>query len=160
MKAKTALSLTALCFCILAGSGYGFAQKLYPVRGPLAAQTPQPVFAGQTRHPVASLGPLFLLLKSWTVANGEVLLGKPKTVTASSANAAPPTETISLPQPNLAFAWDAVYGEGFFVAHILGKKLAQGVFTGSQGTVLQVETLDGRNGVAVDNKGNTYKMVW
>jgi hypothetical protein len=73
---------------------------------------------------------------------------------------APATDAISLPQPNLAFAWDAVYGEGFFVAHILGNKFGQGVFTGNQGTVLQVESLDGRNGVAVDNKGNTYKMVW
>ncbi|MGB6803488.1 MAG: hypothetical protein WBE31_14575, partial [Candidatus Sulfotelmatobacter sp.] len=73
---------------------------------------------------------------------------------------APPAGQISLPQPNLAFAWDAVYGEGFFVAHILGNEFGQGVFTGNQGTVLQVETLDGRNGVAVDNKGNTYKMVW
>jgi hypothetical protein len=94
------------------------------------------------------------------VANGEVLQGKPKTVQASSVNPPLATGTISLPQPNLAFAWDAVYGEGFFVAHILGKKFGQGVFTGSQGTVLQVECLDGRNGVAVDNKGNTYKMVW
>jgi hypothetical protein len=50
------------------------------------------------------------------------------------------------PQPNLAFAWDAVYGQGFFVAKILGKKFGQGVFIGNQGTLLQVETLDGRNG--------------
>jgi len=54
---------------------------------------------------VFSAGPLFLLLKSWTVANGEVLYP---------------------PQPNLAFAWDAVYGQGFFVAKILGKKFGQG----------------------------------
>jgi hypothetical protein len=53
-----------------------------------------------------------------------------------------------------------VYGQGFFVAKILGKKFGQGVFIGNQGTLLQVETLDGRNGVAVDNKGNIYKMVW
>ncbi|MGC1962422.1 MAG: hypothetical protein WA676_06795 [Candidatus Sulfotelmatobacter sp.] len=46
------------------------------------------------------------------------------------------------------------------MAHILGNKFGQGVFTGNHGTVLQVESLDGRNGVAVDNNGNTYKMVW
>jgi hypothetical protein len=159
MKTKLVLARAALCVCMFASSGSAFAQKLYPVRGPLAVQTPQPVFKGQIRRPMFSSGFLFLLLKSWTVANGEVLEGKPKTVQASSVNP-PPNGTISLPQPNLAFAWDAVYGEGFFVAHILGKKFGQGVFTGNQGTVLQVETLDGRNGVAVDNKGNTYKMVW
>jgi len=55
-------------------SDYGFGQKIYSVEGPLAA--PQPVFAGQIRRPVFSIGPVFLLLKSWTVANGEVLQGK------------------------------------------------------------------------------------
>jgi hypothetical protein len=160
MKTKLVLSLAALCICIVAASGSASAQKLYPVLGPLAAQTPQPVFKGQIRRPVFSVGSVFLLLKSWTVSNGDVLQGKPKTLKASSVTPAPQTGEISLPQPNLAFAWDAVYGEGFFVAHILGNEFGQGVFTGSQGTVLQVESLDGRNGVAVDNKGNTYKMVW
>jgi hypothetical protein len=160
MKAKFVLSLLALCVCIIPASDYAFGQKLYPVQGPQAAQTPQPVFAGQIRRPMFSAGPVFLLLKSWTVANGEVLQGKPKTVKASSVTKPPEAGAIVLPQPNLAFAWDAVYGEGFFVAHVLGKKFGQGVFTGNQGTVLQVESLDGKNGVAVDNKGNTYKMVW
>jgi hypothetical protein len=160
MKTKLVLSLATLCICILANSGSASAQKLYPVLGPLAAQTPQPVFKGQLRRPMFSVGSVFLLLKSWTASSGELLQGKPKTVLASSVTPAPATGAISLPQPNLAFAWDAVYGEGFFVAHILGNKFGQGVFTGNQGTVLQVESLDGRNGVAVDNKGNTYKMGW
>src|ERR1700675_3491964 len=148
MKSKLALPLVALCVCIVSGSDFAFGQKLYPVQGPLTAQTPQPVFSGQIRRPVFSAGPVFLLLKSWTVANGEVLQGRPKTVQATSLNSAPEGGTISLPQNNLAFAWDAVYGEGFFVAHILGKKFGQGVFTGSQGKVLQEETVDGRNGGA------------
>jgi len=160
MKTKMIFALAGLCLCLSAGSSDAFGQKLYPVQGPLAAQTPPPVFSGQIRRPMFSAGPVFLLLKSWTVANGEVLQGKPKTLQASSANTAPETGAISLPQPNLAFAWDAVYGEGFFVAHILGKKFGQGVFTGSKGTVLQIESIDGRNGVAVDNQGNMYKMVW
>jgi hypothetical protein len=159
MKTNRVLFLAALCVCVSAGSSYAFGQKLYPVQGPLAAETPQRVFAGQTRRPMFSAGPVFFLLKSWTV-NGEVLQGKPKTVKASSVNSMPAAGAVSPPLPDLAFAWDAVYGEGFFVVHILGNKLIQGVFTGSQGTVLQVETLNGRNGVAVDNKGNTYKMVW
>jgi hypothetical protein len=160
MKIQYVLPHVALYVCIVAGSSYAFGQKLYPVQGPLAEQTPQPVFSGKIRRPMFGSAALFLLLKSWTVANGEVLQGKPKTLQASSVNAAPAGTTISLPQTNLAFAWDAVYGEGYFVAHILGKKFGQGVFTGSQGTVLQAESIDGRNGVAVDNKGNTYKLVW
>jgi hypothetical protein len=159
MKGKLVRLLVALSVYIILVSDYGFAQKLYPVEGPLAAQTPQPVFAGQIRRPALSIGPAFLLLKSWTVANGEVLQGKPKTVKATSVNTLS-TAASYPPQPNLAFAWDAVYGQGFFVKHILGNKIEQGVFTGSQGTVLQVESLNGVSGVAVDNRGNMYKMVW
>src|SRR6202166_1690441 len=158
MKSKLVLSLVALCVCIVSGSDFAFGQKLYPAWAPLTTRPPQPVFSGQIRRPVFSAGPVFLLLKSWTVANGEVLQGRPKTVKASSVNM--PVGASYPPQPNLAFAWDAVYGQGFFVAKILGKKFGQGVFIGNQGTLLQVETLDGRNGVAVDNKGNIYKKVW
>lgn len=106
-------------------------------------------------------GPLPTLLKSWTVANGEVLKGKCAAVKPSSLNMKTPGAPASYPpQADLAFAWDAIYGQGYFAAHILGQKIWQGIFTGNQGTVLQVELLDGQHGAAVDNKGNIYKMVW
>ncbi|MGB6802024.1 MAG: hypothetical protein WBE31_07125, partial [Candidatus Sulfotelmatobacter sp.] len=75
MKIKLVLTLAALCICMVGASGNAFAQKLYPVQGPLAAQTPQPIFTGQVRRPMFSVGSVFLLLKSWKVANGEVLEG-------------------------------------------------------------------------------------
>jgi len=73
---------------------------------------------------------------------------------------APGTPDSYPPQPNLAFAWDAVYGHGYFAAHLLGEKMWQEIFNGNQGTVLQVEILDQQHGVGVDNKGNVYKIVW
>jgi hypothetical protein len=159
MKARLVVPLLALFFCLIATSADAVGQKLYPVQGPLAEQKPQPVFTGQVRHPIVSVGSMFMLLKSWKVADGEVLQGKPKTVKATSIDT-PPAGASDPPQPNLAYAWDAVYGQGFYVKHILGNKIGQGVFTGGQGTVLQVESLDGRTGVALDNKRNIYKMVW
>jgi hypothetical protein len=106
-------------------------------------------------------GALPSLLKSWTVANGEVLRGKCVPVKPSSLNAKTPgTPNSYPPQSDLAFAWDAIYGQGYFAAHILGQKIWQGIFTGDQGTVLQVEILDGRHGAAADNKGNLYKVLW
>src|SRR5207253_7203373 len=51
---------------IVLAHGSAFGQKLYPVQGPIAAQTPQPVFKGQIRHPMFGVGPVFMLLKSWT----------------------------------------------------------------------------------------------
>jgi len=159
MKARRLLLFAALCSCVIPASS-AFAQKLYPVQGPLAAQSPQPVLPGHIRRPIFGPGP-FMLLKSWTLANGEIVQGKAKKLKATSANMpAPQKGEISLPQPNLAFAWDAVYGEGYFVANILGNEFGQAVFTNNKGTVLQVESFDGRNGVAVDNRGNIYKLVW
>jgi hypothetical protein len=160
MKATIVLSLVASCVCIISGSDYAFGQKLYPIQGPLALQTTPPVFSGQIRRPMFG-GALPTLLKSWTVANGEVLPGKCVAVKATSVNAKTPGTPDSYPpQSNLAFAWDAVYGQGYFAAHVLGGKIWQGIFTGNQGTVLQVEILDGQHGAAIDNKGNVYKVVW
>jgi hypothetical protein len=158
---KTRLVLALLSVCMISENIAAFGQKLYPVQGPLASLPTPPVFSGQLRRPAFSVGGLPKLLKSWTVANGEVLPGKCKAVKASSVNTKTPAAPESYPpQPNLAFAWDAVYGQGYFAAHILGGEIWQGIFTGSQGTVLQVEILDQQHGAAVDNKGNVYKVVW
>ncbi|MCU1299212.1 MAG: hypothetical protein JWO91_3490 [Acidobacteriaceae bacterium] len=109
-----------------------------------------------------SAGGLPKLLKSWTLANGEVLPGKFAVVKVTSVNTRMPGTPDSYPpQPNLAFAWDAIYGQGYFAAHILGEKIWQGIFNGNQGTVLQAEFAGtGNRGTAIDNKGNIYKMVW
>ena len=72
------------------------------------------------------------------------------------------------PQPNLAFAWDAVYGQGYYISSILGSEnVGQATVTGDKGTVLQIEfhreqlgvPEDNHFGVAVDNRGNIYKVV-
>ena len=167
---KPRVIVTALTSCLVLAAIPASAQKLYPVQGPLASQTPPPVFSGQVNRPMFSLGSEMKLLKSWTVANGEVLEGKCAEVTAASPNAKTPGAPESYPpQPNLAFAWDAIYGSGYFSAHILGAKIWQGTFKGSQGTILQVEmqqqlgperVTERYRGTAVDNKGNVYKVVW
>jgi hypothetical protein len=158
---KINLALALLTTVITFASTAAFGQKLYPVQGPLTSQTPAPVFSAQVKRPLFGAGSETKLLKSWTVADGEVLEGKFAKVNATSMNTKTPGTPDSYPpQPNLAFAWDAVYGQGYFAAHILGKKIWQGVFTGDHGTVLQVELLDDLHGAAVDNKGNVYKEVW
>src|ERR1700691_646100 len=160
MKTLTWHVLALLGICMISGSVAAFGQKLYPVQGPLASQTTPPVFSGQMKRPIFSVGGWPKLLRSGPRATGEVLPGKCAEVKASSGNTKAPGRPESYPpQPNLAFAWDAIYGQGYFSAHILGGKIWQGIFTGNQGTVLQVELLlDGQHGAAVDNKGNIYKV--
>jgi hypothetical protein len=165
MKTKVSLALAISCICVFAGCPITFCQQLNPVQGPAAAQTPPPVY--KTKHyPIG----LFASGVKTTLANGEKFKGPWKQITASPANA---TITDALhetpPQPNLAYAWDTVYGKGFYVAHVLGKSVVQAVLKGDHGSFLQVELALSRDaaiyrgnywfqeGVAVDSKGNIYR---
>jgi hypothetical protein len=176
----TKLRIALLTVSMIFASVEAFGQKLYPVQGPLTAQTPVPVYSAKLKRPMFSVGSHATSSGSitWTLANGEKVQGAlmTKLVTASSPDTKTAGDTSSYPpQPNLAFAWDAVYGQGFYVANILGHNIWQKVLTGNRGTVLQVETHtretyipqdvsiganDNTEGVAIDNKGNIYKLVY
>jgi len=158
----TMIGLFALCFFI--PSTAVLAQRLYPVQGPATAQTPPPNFTAKLTNYLKNSGVITL-----TQAGGETFQGPWTTVTVTFINSKTPgTPSSYPPQPNLAFAWDLVYGPGYFNTHILGSQtVGQATATGSDGTVLQLEfqkeklgaIIDNIFGVAVDNKGNIYKVV-
>lgn len=141
--------------------------NFYLVQGPLSSQTPIAFSADLKREPY----PRSL---SAVLANGEGFQGRWKSGAAGKTRMQ--DVPVVPPQPELTAAWDAIYGQGFFVAQILGaKNFARTVLTGSKGTVLQVEIhwrmsdvyRDSRNatlldieGVAQDDKGNVYKVVF
>jgi hypothetical protein len=161
MKPKFVLALLVVAAALTTTPAFG--QKLYPVQGPLASQTPAQVFSVKIQQRLFGAGSPVKYIKTWIVSDGEAVNGKFTQGTANSVNSKTPGSSDSYPpQPNLAFAWDAVYGDGFFSAHILGKKMWEGTFTGDKGTVLQVEIMNDNDlrGVAIDNKGNVYKEVW
>lgn len=134
---------------------------LYPVRGPATAESP--VREGHiklTAH--ATLTPVYISASksgkiAATLGDGEICKGQWKMVPTPADN---PT----------ASDWDTVYGQGFYVAHVLGaRQYVQAELTGSQGTSLHVEmywpetgdrdrAAPGR-GVATDNHGNVYKIA-
>lgn len=140
---------------MMAASIPGWGETLYPVLGPMAAQAPPPMMTAKF-HGTTS-GEFSL-----TQVNGETFHGKWASLIPSFVNAKTPEIPASyLPQPNLAFAWDAVYGQGYFLARVLGTRIKQVVATGDRGTVIQMECFLGDlNGVAVDSKGNLFKVVW
>jgi hypothetical protein len=154
--------LFALCFFVASTAAH--AQRLYPVQGPATAQTPPPNFTAKLSNYLGKSGVITL-----TQDGGETFQGPWTTVTVTFINSKTPGTPASFPpQPNLAFAWDLVYGPGYFNTHILGSQtVGQATATGSNGTVLQLEfqkeklgaIIDNIFGVAVDNKGNIYKMV-
>ena len=165
---KTKLVLALLGICIISGChGYG---HLYPVQGPLASMSPVPTYTfnitypGSPKYDRNQTGEVSMVL-----ANGEAFSGPWQMAYKSGtqvAGAATPESN------NMAAAWDAVYGKGFYVAHILGaNRVADIALTGTQGTGLQIEwwdqssagdgtTIVGTKGIGQDSKGNIYKLVW
>jgi hypothetical protein len=158
MKVKFALAL----FGIGLISGCQLNGHLFPVQGPLASLAPPPVYSVKMTGAINS-GNLVVAL-----ADGEKFSGpwKQLSVNARTQSAGDASSF------NLASAWDTVYGQSFYSAHVLGTRLfTRTLLTGSQGTVLQVEmykqedhredaTTSGIRGVAKDSKGNIYKLVF
>lgn len=169
MKARFALaiSLSSLCVLCCALSGCMQFAHLYPIQGPLAQQTPPPVYSARITGVINS-GVL-----SAKLANGQQFSGEWQ---AQSAGALAKQNNAGIAPPfNLSAEWDAVYGPGFYTAHVLGAHLfARTSLAGKQGGVLQVEmisqpveTADAKDmappvikGVAKDDQGNVYKMAF
>jgi hypothetical protein len=123
--------------------------NLYPVAGPLSTQTPLPIFditlsQVQTQAVVA------------TLQNGEVCQGVRTQILQNDPSA-----------NRMSAQWDLVYGQGFFVANVLGSKsLYRADLTGTSGTTLSVEfylhnaqNMATAKGIAQDNRGNVYKLT-
>jgi hypothetical protein len=76
------------------------------------------------------------------LSNGEVCKGRWAFV-SSTPPAAAATDTI-----DLADQWDAVYGSGYYLSHVLGNKLYARATLTSQGTIMHVELTNENKGVA------------
>ena len=137
------LAVTALSGCATA--------HLYPIQGPLASQTPPPIIK------MAVSGALNSGTLSATLPNGETCQG-----TWGLLRQDDPTSN------KMSAEWDLVYGQGFFVGHVLGTaQFARASLTGNQGTTLAIEFYrPGQGsaasiiGIAQDNKGNLFKLTF
>jgi hypothetical protein len=136
-----------LCSCVPLSVRGGFS----PVQGPLANQSPLPTY------PATMSGVLSGTI-SVVLSNGEVCNG-PWAFVSRTPPAGTATETF-----DLAAQWDAVYGSGFYISHVLGNKLyARATLTG-KGTTVHVELTNENDkpgntrGVAQDNRGNIFKV--
>jgi hypothetical protein len=115
---------------------------LYPVQGPISKQNPVPIYAGKVT-------PLNI---SFTSPNGEAC-------DSGVSNVSP-----GRPASDLAGAWDAIYGPGYYVAHVLGATAGHfmATFTCSGGTVFEWEASaigeTAYQGAAKDSVGNVYKI--
>jgi hypothetical protein len=151
------LSVSVLAGCRMTG-------RLYPVQGPLSAQSPTPVLLAKLTGAFNS-GNMTVVL-----ADGEVCKGHWATVARPPVAKAGATASTA-PDSNLSSVWDTIYGPGFYVSHVLGQRLyVQAVIPGNRRTVLKVEMYRSAGGepnlhreikgVAKDNKDNIYKLVF
>jgi hypothetical protein len=158
-------ALWPILLAIFTMSGCSHTARLYPVQGPLSAQTPPPVLVGKITGAFNS-GDLSVKLSDGEVCTGRWSVVHPPQV-AKGENAAVAQTMTGMPA-----AWDAAYGQGFYVSHVLGTRLhAQAELAGDRGTVLNVEMYRSLEehaealpasikGVAKDNKDNIYKVAF
>ena len=101
------------------------------------------------------------------LSEGETFNG-PMTKVRSVEDKSRTTVSNTTPSNGMASVWDAVYGPGYYLSHVLGSHdCYSAVITGDKGTILIVEVFQSVKekgtvtikGVAKDNKDNVYKIV-
>jgi hypothetical protein len=113
---------------------------LYPVQGPLSAQTPPPIY-------------------KFRMESGDTMTAK----LANGENC--PGSWLGIPQDDptardMAAEWDLVYGKGFFLANVLGKPgIGRGTLSCPSGMKVNVE-FNSEKGVAKDDQGNVFKLTF
>jgi hypothetical protein len=132
---KSALLLFAAALLSGCISGH-----LYPVQGPLAAQTPAPVYRIKMDGGDSMTARL---------AKGEVCHGTWLDIAQNDPDAR-----------DMAAEWDLVYGKGFFLANVLGNiSIARAILTCPKDTTLKAE-FDSVKGVATDMNGNVFRLTF
>lgn len=152
--ARPIIALTGLALAL--GCGRAMVQ-FNPVQGPMASLRPVPLVLADTTGLVS--GTIAL-----TLPDGESYRGPWRPMRTIQMEPGDPVNA-SLAGINLAQAWDLVYGPGFFNATVLGSRLrAVALLKGDRGGVIQLEINHQGDqqvleGVAVDGRGNTYKLT-
>ena len=158
---KTSLLCGVLFTGVLLATGCAEG-RLYPVQGPYAALSPVPVFTAKASGAFKS-GSISVVLKDGEKGSGRWIAAEAGPASVMNTSAGGSTE-------NMASIWDFIYGQGFYVSRVLGSKLfARAEVHGDKGTVLQMQMYRSPGdddapinirGIAKDNHGNIYKVVF
>lgn len=148
----TAVFVSGLVACSTTAS-------LYPVAGPLSQQQPLPVLTAKVSGILGNTGGISLSLP-----DGEHCVGKWSSIAPMSAGFS--TESASgSATTGMTSVWATVYGSSFSVSNLAGVNKGEAMLVGDRGTVIQVEFYTGSgtangSGVAKDNKGNVFKVLF
>ncbi|HSY97065.1 MAG TPA: hypothetical protein VK793_15695 [Steroidobacteraceae bacterium] len=121
---------------------------LYPIDAPTAGQSPKPILSGTIIY-VALTATISFHLPDGEKFSGPCAFGSPAGV-----------------NDDLKAAWDSVYGQGDYLAHVVGSPThCTARLTGSKQTTFRLEayketTDTPLKGVAEDSNGNLYKVAF
>jgi hypothetical protein len=135
---------------MLSGCAVMIPGHLYPVQGPLSKQTVPPIYTASLNGSVLPHGTITVKM-----APGVACPGDWKAISQKDSSGR-----------QMAAEWDAVYGNGYFVANVLGQRTyARATLTCSNGTKLNLEFLVVKPGdpssvvgVVTDEAGNLFKL--
>lgn len=148
---KTAIPLMAM-LAALVGCAFMVPGHLYPVQGPISKADSPPIYS--------------VTLNSGISPSGSISVDEAQGITCSGAWKVVSQEDPSAQQ--MSAEWDEVYGHGYFVANVLGKRtFARSALTCADSKYLGLEFLvvhpgnpSSTIGVAKDGAGNVFKLTF
>ncbi len=146
---KTAM-LLATVFALLDGCAVMVPGHLYPVEGPLSKESTPPIYTATLNGGILPSGSITV-----HIAAGITCPGDWKAISADDPTAR-----------QMSVEWDEVYGNGYFVANVLGKRtFARAVLICNNAEKMNVEFLvvepgnaSSTVGVVSDSAGNVFKL--
>ena len=140
------LGLVVATFC-----GCSTTANLYPVKGPLAEVKPLPVIRARVAGIMGNSGSLSLTMPDGELCNGQWSSAAGMSVTYGSGT--------------LFSQYGSAYWSGYTVGNKPGENRGQAIVIGERGTVIEIEFYTGSGtangfGLAKDNKGNIYKVLF
>lgn len=135
---------------------------LFPIEGPTSLMQPIPVIpVSVTSDSANAVGLRMGGNIAFSLPDGETFKGRWSREAYINSD---PATLARHRATDIRVAWDVVYGEGYYVANVLGSLIhARAELKGSKGTGLQIEFNSAQpwptRGVARDDQGNVYKLV-
>lgn len=151
-----AATLSVVFFAL---AGCSTTATLFPVEGPLSKQVPLPMLQARVDGITGNTGDI-----SMELPDGDKCLGKWSSIAPQSVGFSTGA-ALGAGRTPLGPAWGRVFGAGFSVANVPGVNRGEAMLACASGTVIQVEFFTGSgtangSGVAQDNVGNTFKVLF
>lgn len=157
---KTTILVLALCFSLFStGCSIAITAKLYPVKGPYSEGLPIPVLNARVHDVQRNSGDVTMTLPDGEVCAGSWSSLAPQQVSVSTMSGSARITS------GIQTAYATVYESGFTVSNKPGVNRGTAYLVGTRGTTVEVEFFTGSgtangNGVAIDSKGNVYKVIF